>query len=279
MKFLFHVAVIVFSFELAHSQINSGSLIVFQVVDGKFIMAADSREVLNGIPNDSNCKIAAFSDQLLFGATGVPRITSFPPDIFSDWDALEELKKVVNTTTFINTVDAATKVATIADKWARALQFDWRVLYVIHPKNVEDIARHQRGNLINGIFAVSVGDHVALTVRSIILSNKVPTIDRPDVFQCGVLPCAAGITDIVTEYVHRTSQRANQETWSASPILLQRAIPEMLKVIRLVDLTIAFDPTGFVGGHIDAVELDYDGSIKWFQRPDCPETYDQNEQH
>src|ERR1700722_5083590 len=185
MKVLFYIAVVVFSFELAHSQVNSRSIIVFQVVDGKFIMAADSREVLNGEPSDSHCKIAAFSNQLLFGIAGVPSVTSVPPDVSHDWDAMKELNKIINTTTFIGTVDSATKVTTIADKWADVLKVDWSLLNAIHPELVEDVARHQHGNLTNGIFAVRVGNQVALAVRSIVLSNAVPKTDVPMVSGAG----------------------------------------------------------------------------------------------
>lgn len=89
-------------------------------------------------------------------------------------------------------------------------------------------------------------------------------------------PCAAGMTKIVSEYDLGTSERARKETWSASPKVLKWMGPGAARIIRLVDLTVAYDERiGTVGGPIDALELFPNGGLRWIQRKqNCPENRD-----
>lgn len=57
---------IVFVAYSASSQTNSGTLIVFQLMSHRFIVAADSRGMVNGIPDDSYGKIVAHNNQIVF---------------------------------------------------------------------------------------------------------------------------------------------------------------------------------------------------------------------
>lgn len=51
---------------------------------------------------------------------------------------------------------------------------------------------------------------------------------------------------------------------------LKSADYDILKTMRLVELTIKYGPDD-VGGNIEAVELDKDGTLRWFANPnDCP---------
>lgn len=54
----------------AVAQISSGTIIVFHLTKDKFIIAADSRAVFKGKPEDSDCKIAAFHHQFVFATSG-----------------------------------------------------------------------------------------------------------------------------------------------------------------------------------------------------------------
>jgi hypothetical protein len=57
---------IVFFAYSTSAQTNSETLIVFQITQDNFIVAADSRRMVNGIPDDSYRKIVAFNDEIVF---------------------------------------------------------------------------------------------------------------------------------------------------------------------------------------------------------------------
>jgi hypothetical protein len=86
-------------------------------------------------------------------------------------------------------------------------------------------------------------------------------------------PCATGKTQVAGEFIRVTSERARQEKahFTASAKLLARASAATIRVVRLADLTIAYDNSGTVHEPIDGLELFNDGSIRWFSRKDdCP---------
>jgi len=271
--YIFAVALVC---QIAHAQINSSSIIVLELVDSKIIMAADSRIIIGSSPPiDNHCKIAAFREHLLFGATnGVARYSS-KHDLAPAWDAVEEAKRAIQATPITHAQNSQTWLAGIVDNWVEKMLFYWRAEDLVYHDEVRKFADSQQGSLTTGIFAAALNGELTLTVRRIKFDSNGVSVYSLPVGGCRVMPCAAGMTDIYTEYVTHASPRAKAETWTASPLLLQHISPEMLRVIRLVDLTIAYDKSGEVGGHIDAVEMQTDGSIHWYQRPNCPEFYGQ----
>ncbi|MFZ3369526.1 MAG: hypothetical protein WA239_20625 [Candidatus Sulfotelmatobacter sp.] len=273
MKWVACLFISVLTSQLAHSQINSGSILIFQLAHDKFLMAADSRMMLEGKASDGNCKIAAFGDHLVFGVTASPKYIPLVVDLAPAWDAMKEVKNAI-TLTALSQGNSAARVIAIADTWARHMHFNWQNLFSIHPELVRKVAEDDNGGLTEGVFAAGGNGDIALTARRINFTNDIITIEYADfISTCGVAICASGMLDIFTEYTKKTSQRAKDESWTFPPSLLGRTSPEMLRIVRLVDLAIAYDQSGTVGGSIDAVELDADGSIHWFQNPNCPETY------
>jgi hypothetical protein len=262
---------------LVHSQVGTGTILIFQIQKRKFIMAADSRAMLQGKANDGNCKIAAFDkSHLVFGVTNGPKYIPFPGvDFAPAWDAIKEAEKALKTAT-ISKGDASAKVNAVADAWAKNMQLDWQGLYLIHPDLVRKVALDEKQGLTHGVFAMEAEGQLALVARGIKFENGAITIESPEFVKYCWAPelCASGMLDIFNEYTRKTSQRAKDEKWEFPPSLLERTSPDMLKIVKLVELTIAYDPSGTVGGKIDAVELDVDGSIHWFQNPNCPSTYE-----
>jgi len=259
--------------QLAHSQINSGTVIIFQLVNDKFIMASDSRMIFEGKPSDGNCKIAAFRDHVVFGVTGGPKYVPGPLDSVKSWDAMLEAKRAVDIFGISNQ-DSASRVTAIANAWATNMQTNWQILLVSHPDLVRKFAADENGGLTNGIFAATASGRISLTMRGLVLKNDLIAVETPTIVgTCGGGPCASGKTDIFNEYTQNLSKRAKDEKWTFSSSLLDRTIPEMIKIVRLVDLSIAYDSSGTIGGPIDAIELNADGSMKWYQRPNCKETY------
>jgi hypothetical protein len=61
-------AVCLFCFS-ARAQVASGTVIVFQITNSEFVIAADSRALFsNKAPDDTQCKIAALSSQFVVGS-------------------------------------------------------------------------------------------------------------------------------------------------------------------------------------------------------------------
>jgi hypothetical protein len=81
---------------------------------------------------------------------------------------------------------------------------------------------------------------------------------------CPQLYCAIGETDIAEEFIGLKSERAKKEAQEWKPPKNSKPQDyDILKTMRLVELTIKYG-SALVGGPIDAVELDKDGSLRWF---------------
>jgi hypothetical protein len=262
---------------------------VFQLVNHKFIVAADSRAIFKGQPNEHYCKIAAFRGQFVFAVSGGPSYT--PGDALLDpapaWDAIKEADAalLMNSSSqplgfLTSNLDTATRVNAIADTWVRSMTLNWQLLYGLHPDIVKRFAEDEHGVLTIGIFAFAVGGTVSLTTRQIRFINGIIQSDAPNIVECSEHPCASGMTGIAAEYIFATSERAKNENWTASPEVLHWMGADMAHIIRIADLTVAYDKSGMVGGPIDALELAYDGSFRWIQRKDeCPDDQDYRQQH
>jgi hypothetical protein len=116
----------------AYPQVSSGTVIVFQLVNGKFIMAADSRGIFKGVPDDTYCKIAAFRQQVIFAASGGPLYAPGTLDFAPAWNAFED----TSTAVAVNATghqDSVTLVMSIADTWAINMRTNWLTLNFHHP--------------------------------------------------------------------------------------------------------------------------------------------------
>jgi hypothetical protein len=164
---------------------------------------------------------------------------------------------------------------------------DWDALYREHPKDVIRSAEHGRGVLTGGFFASAENGTIYKQIELITFNQNSTTPVRaqtgymecwPCMQQPGAQICAGGLTEIAAEFCSETSvlaQREGLKQWTISDSLLHRIDKPALLPIRIVDLTIAYDPKGVVGGKIDAIELRKDGGIRWLQRKDnCPENQD-----
>ena len=53
---------------------------------------------------------------------------------------------------------------------------------------------------------------------------------------------------------------------------VDREYDDIRRTMRLVDLTAMYHQGNDVGGPVDAVQLNNDGSVEWYKRkPNCPE--------
>lgn len=87
--------------------------------------------------------------------------------------------------------------------------------------------------------------------------------------------CAIGQPEIVIEFADLTSKRAEDEaeSWSPRDDLSPRdAEYDMFRTIRMVELTIQHHKGNDVGGKIDGVQLNRNGSMYWqYRKSNCPE--------
>lgn len=252
----------------AFAQQESGTVVVFQLVDNKFIVAADSRGLVKGIPHDTDCKISTFRHKVIFANSGNGASVPDSKDIaagWTPWDTTQEARTAVSLTNFRKQKTAEALVNTIADAWGARMKHIWEVDYSRHPDVVKQAAASGQGGLTNGIFAAAMNGTIAAVGRAITLQDGVVNVSPKNVESCTKLPCAMGLVDVVTQYVKGNS-------------LLGLSPTE--KVIKLVDLTsIHEQPNGTgvapVGGPTDALELWKGGSIHWIQRKrNCPKNQD-----
>jgi len=248
----------------ASSQIDSGTIVVFQLVDGKFIIAADSRGVRGGVSNNTECKIAAFRHQVIFASSGGGAFGPFDSkDSTPAWTSTETARSAVSRAILTKQETSTGLANVVADLWAIGMRHNWEATYVNHPDLVEQVAEHNGGGLTNGVFAAAVAGTIAITGRAISFVDGEAVVSTLDTIPCSGRPCASGTTEIFHEYMEGKSARAAREKWSSSPVA---------KIVKLVSLTITYDPShGEVGGPIDVAELNSDGSVQWIQRKqNCP---------
>jgi hypothetical protein len=277
----------------ARAQIHSGSIVVMGRSRQKVVIAADSRVNLgDGKYEDSYCKITALSDNLIFAATGIVGDSSYllPEDL--RFGATGEARKA-----FLSYSQKPEdfldlgRVGTIASKWGAAMADHFRKAADASPANLEEWRKridlsHESGFVV-GLFAGLEPDG-EISVYSVTVdyaeprkgflptepyflrSTPIPD-DAPEDFS---VTQAFGMSEIFDEINAGKTDRAKQEI-RQSHYLQMTSFPEVFagrQVIRMVDLTIAYDPKQeFVGGRIDAIELPAGGKISWIQRKEnCP---------
>jgi hypothetical protein len=141
-------------------------------------------------------------------------------------------------------------------------------------------ARSPNGGIVNAAFISSntpgglTGDLVQMNYNP---SNIIEPVSKnilplgPE--NCPTHYCGLGASDVAKEFVSATSERAKKEAeqWRHHK-LAPSADRDAMQTVRLVELTIAYDKSGLVGGNVDAVMLKRGGKVEWIRSPDCQET-------
>ena len=237
---------------------------MFHVAKDRFIIAADSRAVFNGKPEDNDCKIAAFENQFVFATSGAsgyrPAKEGFDPA--TAFDNIEEAGKAISSQLSKNAGDDLNE---IADSWAKNIVKDFQSLYAIHPEIVLEGAQRGRDTLANGLFARAINGEIVLAFRSVTFN-----LGRSDRFAVEAIPqdcaakiCATGMAGVFDEYTKSPpeTERAKREG------ILGPTVDETSRITRLVRLSVLYtEPQGEVGGPIDVLELWKNGRIHWVSR-------------
>ena len=263
----------------AFPQVRDGSVGVVYYSDDKLVMAADSRGTTTDgiVPTNTECKVAAFNNKLVFVSTGAveygrnERIRIIP-DIVQPWSNVDEARNAFSSATLTSNL-----VYNTALRWGNAVAGHWNFLHLFNPDKVRAaVARNGAltGSLTVALFGGIDGDGRLRLVETTVDFNDfalVPITATTKPVSCIQSWCAIGAIEIVLDFLNQTSDQAKQEMIQWGRQQWPAGDAELLKAIRLVDLTIAYHIGDDVGPPIDALELRRDGSFRWFARKDnCP---------
>lgn len=256
-----------------------GTVGVVYYTPTKIIMAADSRlSHSEGAlpPIDTGCKISAVGGELLFVSSG---LTARVPEAQTPgWDNASVLREVYQRVKIERPRDF--NLASIAWAWSQEIAerfnnenrlhpgfFPWvsaRVLRAGESLTIGYLGgRGRDGNLV--LFLVFAGLNSAGTTAE---GDAKPISACEDHGFCSV----GAAVEKIKEFANFSSDAAKDEwgRWKAP----KGASPEShdaLKTIRMVEIGIRDYPDDS-GGPIDAVQLNRDGSVRWYaKKQNCPE--------
>jgi len=244
-----------------------GSIVILKYTRERASIAADSRvNMVRMVGNqgyrDDYCKIVTLSNNFLFVSAGAQGLET--RRFGASWSVNELAGGALRTVTLLGLENI---VEETARRWMNSLSFHMKQI----APSLRKAVLQEVGNriLVQGIFigvekgSVSAWRASILEVNSLV-RGKLQALE-PSI-------AALGRSDIFHEFVieeTNPSERAKAEraNWEHELVSKDPAERDILTVIRLVDLTIAFESRSeTVGGPIDAVELTRDGKIHWFQR-------------
>lgn len=267
------------------AQIGSGTVLVFNLSKDQIVVAADSRIRFNrnaAAPNDSYCKIAAFSHQFVFTSVGNNSFTSGFPALVRSWDNIELARDAIRSTS--NEEAGEAHINAMATRWANTVGALWNSLNQFDGLLVRDVADLNRGQLTAGVFIQAKG----LLMRGVAVSLNTTNFLTPIHYDIGSAPvdcwpcgqkqgeqiCAGGKhLDVAIQFC--AERKKNTKVEVRTPLVKAKANTRL--AVKIAELTIdAYGKTaGDVGGDIDTITLRNDGTIIWNSRKtNCPEDQD-----
>jgi hypothetical protein len=272
---------------LAVAEVNHGTLAVIYYTQDKIIVAADSRAIVGQAPpDDTQCKLSALDGKFLFVSAGlrgyVPNPVSDPVPKWSNQD----LARIAYDN--FRGFPAANVLESVASKCTELELANLDSMYFHHPRFILEAAKMGRGKITAAIFGgIDEGALKLFLVQISFDITRKPSIGVSinSYIKCPEKTgnfCTIGDSDIVREFLNKTSERARYEskTWKPDPKVTPQD-RDIVRTMRLVELTILHQkeralPWGksakVVGGPIDAVELDRFGPPRWYrQKKNCPE--------
>jgi hypothetical protein len=262
-KFAAVLSIILIVANSACAQIQSGTLIVIYVQQGKVVIAADSLVTIKSVEAGTigqkyQCKILALGKKTIFAWSGV----------FSS--AVEDASRAYEDS------PAATPKQ-LAQEWGEVTAN--RVNSGVRASNafrqaVEEKSRQQGGITGQAIFISSQTSGLGVYDALISYHSENPLSPATsalfeitaDTCKHAIGPyCALGVPSPpeFLEYLTLSTRRVKAEVkkWpSNGPIFVTK---------KLVELGIHYDKTGTVGGRIDEAVLPRNGSVRWVANPNC----------
>jgi hypothetical protein len=265
--FLFALFAVIGSPTIA--QIQYGTVGVVYYTKDKIVMAADSRGFIvgNTTPDDSVCKIAAPYGKMVFVSSHAMAYRNLGYfDFVQPWSNIEEIHRAYDTASPLFSTNHDRIVGTAIER-AKSISSHFQSMLLWHPEKVIDVARKGNGVLTRAMIG-GFDDNGALillqaiiTFQESVLANVSSTVQ---ILDCPRSYCAIGEIEVEQEFVNLTSKRAKKEAKKWKPPKKSKLEDyDILRTMRLVELTIQYHGDD-VGGRIDAVQMDKDGSVRWF---------------
>jgi hypothetical protein len=263
----------------AKSQVQHGSVGVVYFTKDKIVMAADSRQTRSGAagvsPTDDGCKVTALDGNIIFVSTNIVRFLGGPR--VSGWDNDSMIRAVYSKVKSVNS-GARGHLAEIAKEWSDSVAAKFNAVASLEP----GIFRQMTSDIGAGAFTVAyMGGLDGAGNPGLFVMAVTPNASRTaaegsegPIRACSNHDfCAVGVLDIVVEFANASSGRARKEAAEWKP---PKGTPpkdyDAFKTMRMVELTIQHHAGPDLGGPIDAVQLNRDGSLHWYARKrNCPE--------
>jgi hypothetical protein len=287
------IALLLASARAAFCQVHHGTVGVIYFTGDKIVMAADSRDtkVMHGqfLTEDSACKVASLGGDTVYVASGAIGYShNVENDPVPEWLNIDEAHRAY-TETFDKFGTGKGHVEDTANEWGSLVAYRFNYLNTFHPELIGQaqqvqtlgadgaIAAAMFGGVDKGGNLVLFQSRIKVRSRSFLPPIQTLSLISQDLTAetmsvgCPKSFCAIGEIEIFKEFIGGTSQRAMDEARTWKPP--KRSRPEnfdILKTMRFVELTISLHGVD-VGGPIDALQLNKDGTVRWFARKkNCP---------
>lgn len=262
--------------------LEHGTVAIVYFSEDKIIAAADSRGLVANVLSrqeefrNDYCKVFVPDGKIVFVAANILGYGGDAVHSLPAWTTQEIINRAYHR---VAPKLGADHVVEIGTAWATEVGDRLWELFLAYPETVRERARKSKtglltvaliggrnaaGELVLFQFVIRFEDGSSQQIK--LETTPVSVSDCPQQF------CVIGRTEIAEEFLAGTTPRAVQEaaTWKASPGS-SGANVELLRTERLVELTETFDRSDEVGGPIDSVQLNKDGSLVWHQRKsNCP---------
>lgn len=251
----------------------SATTIVLGFSKNKVVIAADSRLTNeDGTHQDTSCKIAALNDRFLFTTSGrAIDVTNHK----LGWDVAQFARIALNDVLKKRMDPTRTPerpfAGDVADLWqdlvGQSISNNIRATEFARLKPKETFVNGMffgitpSGNIQGAFAALARSADLGYMIESPPLTTYDPS-DKITFAQQG------GEDQLFLEFTHATTRRARAELAATNELAKKwpPAEADVRVAMRLVELIIKYDTDHYVGGPIDAVELDKGGTIRWIQR-------------
>jgi hypothetical protein len=255
----------------ASAQIQHGTIALILFDDDKIIMAADSRGNSGGAnPNnrDDECKIAVFEDKVIYVSAGFVAFKSNVPQGPS-WTNMDEARKAYSTVLErFGSIQGHT--SDTAEEFADRLGQNFSLIAA--DRDLRALALREEV-LTEAFFAgVSATGSLEMARAKIVADPHHPGRLRRDVemvIRCITdRICVSGQKELGMEFAQRDTERAKAEakTWTTIGDATSPQDYDIVRTIQLAQTIARYDTEGTIGGPIDAVQLNRDGTIRWYRR-------------
>jgi len=254
-----------------------GTIVMVGLSKEELVIAADSRNIIQGRPDDSACKIVALGHRLIFTAAGMAGEGDPAHPI---WSATDEARRAFGLTQSDSSTDGKTEVVKTAEVWAAAISQDLKSAIKRSPTIITGFFENL---ILIGIFGgldrIDQPEFAAVTLTYNRLASQPeePVIDwtineYKFTGPGGVVLQPYGDVDVFKEIEAGQTERAKIESVERQRIIDShdpRAVETI--TIRAAEKTIAFSTDGKVGGEVDAVSLRASSGVRWIRRKtNCP---------